>query len=153
VLKLSEVTKEIGGTATGQLDRDALDVTHNSRSAQAGSIFVAIRGEKVDGNNYVRQAVEQGALAVISELGAEASGGETPAWVCGPDARAALALAAAAVHSHPSRQLKLVGITGTNGKTTTAHLIDSVIRTAEGTSALFGTINYRIGDNAVDASN
>ncbi|HMG37511.1 MAG TPA: UDP-N-acetylmuramoyl-L-alanyl-D-glutamate--2,6-diaminopimelate ligase [Blastocatellia bacterium] len=147
------MAKEIGGTATGHLDREVLDVTHSSRSARADSAFVAIRGEKVDGNNYVRQAVEQGAVGVISELSADAIGVEAPAWIRVTDARAALALAAAAVHSHPSRQLKLVGITGTNGKTTTAHLVDSIIRTAEGTSALFGTISYRIGDSAVDASN
>ena len=73
------------------------------------------------------------------------------AWIEVADARAALAEAAAAVHGHPSERLKLVGITGTNGKTTTAHLIDSIIRVAEGTSAMFGTINHRIGDRAETA--
>ena len=65
----------------------------------------------------------------------------------------ALARAAAAVHGYPSKQLKLVGVTGTNGKTTTAHLIDSIIRQSEGRSAMFGTISHRIGDEEIDARN
>jgi UDP-N-acetylmuramoyl-L-alanyl-D-glutamate--2,6-diaminopimelate ligase len=133
------------------LDQEALDVTHDSRSAAAGVVFVAIPGEKVDGNDYVTQAIEKGAVAVVSQRGAETVPMEAPAWLRVTDARKALALAAAAVHRHPSRDLRLVGVTGTNGKTTTAHLIDSIIRTGERTSALFGTINHRIGDEAVSA--
>jgi UDP-N-acetylmuramyl-tripeptide synthetase len=74
-------------------------------------------------------------------------------WIQVGDARAALARSAAAVHGHPSRRLKLVGITGTNGKTTTAHLIDSIIRASEGTSAMFGTISHRVGNEAAAALN
>jgi UDP-N-acetylmuramyl-tripeptide synthetase len=85
---------------------------------------------------------------VISEQSFEASNAAAPAWIKVEDARAALAQAAAAVHNHPSRRLKLVGITGTNGKTTTAHLIDSIIRASEGTSAMFGTITHRVGNSA-----
>jgi len=150
-LRLSELANEIGGTATGMLDARVQDVTHDSRRATAGTVFVAIRGEKVDGNLFVTQAIQNGAVGVISEASPETAGIEPPAWIRVTDARAALALAAAAVHRHPSHQLKLVGITGTNGKTTTAHLLDSIVRAAEGTSALFGTIDYRVGDQAAGA--
>lgn len=150
-MKLADLANEIGATADGDLAAEARDVTHNSGQVTAGAVFVAIRGEKVDGNQFVRQAIEQGAVAVISELPSERSAADAPAWLQVTDARKALALAAAAVHQHPSRQLRLVGITGTNGKTTTAHLIDSIIRAAEGNSAMFGTISYRIGREAATA--
>jgi UDP-N-acetylmuramoyl-L-alanyl-D-glutamate--2,6-diaminopimelate ligase len=148
-LKLEDLAREIDAVAaTGRLDREARDVTHDSRQCAPGSVFVAIRGEKLDAHSFIPQAVASGAVAVISESGAS---GDAPAWLQVEDARAAIARAAAAVHFHPSRQLKLVGITGTNGKTTTAHLIDSIIRASEGTSAMFGTISYRVGEQAVAA--
>jgi len=151
-LKLDDVAQEIDAmSATGRLDVEALDVTHDSRACVPGSIFVAIRGEKFDAHRFIPQAVERGAVAVISEL----PGGidSAPAWIQVSDARAALARSAATIHGHPSRRLKLVGITGTNGKTTTAHLIDSIIRASEGTSAMFGTITHRVGNQASVALN
>ncbi len=151
-MKLDDVAQEIDAvSATGRLDVEALDVTHDSRACVPGSMFVAIRGEKIDAHRFIPQAVERGAVAVISEL----SGGidSAPAWIQVSDARAALARSAATVHGHPSRRLKLVGITGTNGKTTTAHLIDSIIRASEGTSAMFGTITHRVGNQASVALN
>ncbi len=151
-MKLAVLAQEINATAvTGQLDVEALDVTHDSRACAPGSIFVAIRGEKFDAHRFIPQAVERGAIAVISE----SSGGSenVPAWIQVGDARAALARSAAAAHGYPSQRLKLVGITGTNGKTTTAHLIDSIIRASEGTSAMFGTITHRVGNEAAAALN
>ncbi|HXG68057.1 MAG TPA: UDP-N-acetylmuramoyl-L-alanyl-D-glutamate--2,6-diaminopimelate ligase [Blastocatellia bacterium] len=143
-MRLEELAKEINAIAAGRLDADARDVTHDSRACAPGSVFVAIRGYATDAHRFIPQAVERGAIAVISEQ-PQAPEPVAPAWLQVADARAALAEAAAAVHGHPSRRLKLVGITGTNGKTTTAHLIDAIIRAAEGTSAMFGTISYRIG--------
>jgi len=102
------------------------------RAPATGSVFVAIRGEKTDAHRFIPQAVD----AEQSQLSELASGGENvPAWIQVGNARAALARSAAAVHGHRPQRLKLVGITGTNGKTTTAHLIDSIIRMSEGTSA------------------
>jgi UDP-N-acetylmuramoyl-L-alanyl-D-glutamate--2,6-diaminopimelate ligase len=148
-LRLSELAKEINAiAATGRLDEDARDVTHDSRACAPGTVFVAIRGEKTDAHRFIPQAIERGAVAVISEQGFD---GSNVAWIQVADVRAALARAAASVHGHPSRQLKLVGITGTNGKTTTAHLIDSIIRAGEGTSAMFGTIHHRIGNQEATA--
>ena len=139
--------------ATGRLDREARDVTHDSRACAPGTIFVAIRGEKTDAHRFIPQAVERGAVAVISErsFNDDHAPNSDVAWIQVADARAALARVAAAVHGHPSRKLKLVGVTGTNGKTTSAHLIDSIIRASEGTSAMFGTIQHRIGNEAATA--
>ncbi len=137
-------------STAGNLDAQICDVTHDSRASREGSVFVAIRGEKFDAHQFIPQVIEKGAVAIISE---HPSGQfSAPAWIEVADARRALALAAAAVHHHPSRRLKLVGVTGTNGKTTTAHLIDSVIRAREAISAMMGTISYRIGDQIVTAS-
>ena len=152
-LKLAELIVEINAIqARGNLEANALDVTHDSRQCGPGSVFAAIRGEKVDGHRFIPTALDLGAVAVISEQGFESlnseSAARTPAWLQVANARASLARAGAAVHGHPSRRLKLAGVTGTNGKTTTAHLIDSLIRTAEGVSTMFGTINYRIGNES-----
>ncbi|MGH9764509.1 MAG: UDP-N-acetylmuramoyl-L-alanyl-D-glutamate--2,6-diaminopimelate ligase, partial [Blastocatellia bacterium] len=148
-MKVSELVKEIGPVIiAGPITGEVLDVTHDSRLVRPGSAFVAISGANVDGNAFAQAAVEAGAVAVISEGPALPLGG---AWIKVSSARAALAWAAAAIHGHPSRKLKLVGITGTNGKTTTAHLVDAIIRRAEGTSAMLGTINYKIGDEIVPA--
>jgi UDP-N-acetylmuramoyl-L-alanyl-D-glutamate--2,6-diaminopimelate ligase len=153
-LKLVDLAKEINAiAATGRLDREARDVTHDSRACAPGTIFVAIRGEKTDAHRFIPQAVRCGAAAIISEQSfkADYAPNSDVAWIQVGDARKAIAQAAAAVHDHPSRKLKLVGVTGTNGKTTSAHLIDSIIRASEGTSAMFGTIQHRIGNEAATA--
>jgi len=151
-LKLAVLAKELDAVSTaGRLEAQVIDVTHDSRVCKPGSVFVAIQGEKTDAHHFVPQAIERGAIAVISEL---AAGNESvEAWIQVDNARVALARAAALVHGHPSTRLKLVGITGTNGKTTTAHLIDSVVRASEGTSAMFGTITHRVGNEAAVALN
>ena len=151
-MKLADLARRINASAvTGEVDVEALDVTHDSRDAEPGSVFVAIRGEKTDAHRFIGEAVGRGAIAVMSERPSSAE--NVPAWIQVPSARSALARAAAAVHGHPSEKLKLVGITGTNGKTTTAHLIDSIIRVREGTSAMFGTITHRVGNDAAAALN
>lgn len=151
-MTLAGLAKEVGAVnATGRLEAQAIDVTHDSRVCKPGFVFVAIRGEKTDAHRFVPQAIERGAIAVISEQ--PVSGESVDAWIQVENARVALARAAALVHGHPSAKLKLVGITGTNGKTTTAHLIDSIIRASEGTSAMFGTITHRVGNQAEGALN
>jgi UDP-N-acetylmuramyl-tripeptide synthetase len=147
---IAQLAKEILAlNAAGNLRAEARDVTHDSRLCSEGSVFVAIRGERADAHSFIPDVIERGAVAIISER--EASEFSAPAWIEVSDARRALALASAAIHHHPSRRLKLVGVTGTNGKTTTAHLIDSVIRASEGTSAMMGTISYRIGEETLSA--
>jgi UDP-N-acetylmuramoyl-L-alanyl-D-glutamate--2,6-diaminopimelate ligase len=136
-------------------------IVYDSRQATAGSLFVAIHGEKTDGNRFIAAAIERGAAAIVSEmphpaqrgqgLGAQAQNAEIApaalpaslAWLQVPDARKALAIIAANFYGHPAEKLQLAGITGTNGKTTTSFLLDSIIHAAGLRSGLFGTIEYR----------
>ena len=122
-------------------------VTHDSRLVQPGSMFVAIRGLAQDGNQFTDAALRKGAAVVVSEA-APAPG--VP-WVRVPDARVALALFSAAALGDPARALTLLGVTGTNGKTTTAYLIDAALRAHGQRVGLLGTVQYRIGDRVAEA--
>jgi len=124
------------------------EVDHDSRRVSPGSLFVAVRGLVADGNRFVEAARKKGAVAICSE---EPPRGEGP-WLRVPDAREALAVLSAAILGDPARSLQLVGITGTNGKTTTAYLVDSVVRAAGEKCGLLGTVEYRIGDRVAAAS-
>ncbi|HLL13518.1 MAG TPA: UDP-N-acetylmuramoyl-L-alanyl-D-glutamate--2,6-diaminopimelate ligase [Pyrinomonadaceae bacterium] len=151
---LEDVSRATGGELSGAVGATAgaaivSDVTHDSREARGGSLFVAIRGAKFDAHSFVGQVMEQGALGVISERARPAD--FAGAWIEVSDARVALARAAAEVQGHPSRELKLVGITGTNGKTTTAHLLAAVCEAAGERVAVLGTVGYRIGDEQFKA--
>jgi UDP-N-acetylmuramoyl-L-alanyl-D-glutamate--2,6-diaminopimelate ligase len=131
-------------------------VTSDSRRTVPGGVFVAIRGANVDGLDYVEQALERGVRVVISEA-ARPSGLEglvDPGGLCWlqvSSARIALARVAALVFGQPSEQLALVGVTGTNGKTTITYLVESILRAAGLPAAVMGTISYRIDQEAVTA--
>ncbi|MCG3162782.1 MAG: UDP-N-acetylmuramoyl-L-alanyl-D-glutamate--2,6-diaminopimelate ligase [Acidobacteria bacterium] len=142
-----------GANLDAVVDASSSIVTHDSRRVMPGGIFVAVTGAHADGNQFVGEAAKRGAIAIVSEKArpADLSGANSIAWLRVADARRALAKAAALVHGHPSRKLALVGLTGTNGKTTTAHLIESIFKAAGKKSAMMGTINYRIGEEQVDA--
>ena len=124
------------------------DVTYDSRRVSPGSLFVAIRGAVTDGNRFVDAARKKGAAAIVSEQAPEGAG----PWVQVPDAREALALFSAAVLRDPAQSLRLIGVTGTNGKTTTTYLIDAALRAAGHTVGLLGTVHYRVGGRLVEAS-
>ena len=120
------------------------EIAYDSRQVKPGTLFVAIRGEKTDGNKFVSDAVGRGAAAVISE---QANPGALPAefpWIQVADARKALAISAANYYARPAEVLKLIGVTGTNGKTTTSYLVDSILRAAGCEVGLLGTIGYRL---------
>src|ERR1700744_4030695 len=123
-------------------------VEYDSRRVQPGSLFVAMQGESTDGNRYIEQAVARGAVAVITDSAAAfeatANGPLQVALVEVPHGRRALATLAANVFGHPERRIWLSGVTGTNGKTTTAYLLDQLLRAAGRSTALIGTIEYRI---------
>src|SRR5260370_9694680 len=126
---LGEIAQAVEGKLLGnEASAIVTDVTHDSRQAGKGSLFVAIRGELFDAHKFVPQVIEQGAVGVLSEVEppAESQSGRRlapAAWLQVENVRRAIALAAAAVHRHPSRGLKRVGVTGLTGKTTTAYLI------------------------------
>jgi UDP-N-acetylmuramoyl-L-alanyl-D-glutamate--2,6-diaminopimelate ligase len=127
-------------------------IAYDSRHVERGALFVAMRGEKTDGNNFVASAVERGAAAIASEAPRPADLPGAVAWIQVRDARKALALISANSLGRPADALKLVGITGTNGKTTTAFVVDSILRAAGHQTGLFGTIEYRTPYGARPAS-
>jgi UDP-N-acetylmuramoyl-L-alanyl-D-glutamate--2,6-diaminopimelate ligase len=124
---------------------------YDSRGVQPGFVFFAFPGAKVDGRAFAAQAAEKGALATVSELPAPA--GWTAPWLQVAHGRQTLALAARTFYGKLDEKLCLIGITGTNGKTTTAFLIDSVLRYAGKATALIGTIEYRMGSKTLPAPN
>ena len=125
-------------------------VTYDSRMVAAGSIFVALRGLQADGATFARDAIARGAVAVVSESPAPA--GAAVPWVTVADARLALAALASAFYGRPSEGLLLIGITGTNGKTTTSYIMQSIFEAAGVPCGRIGTVGYRIGSREVDAS-
>jgi UDP-N-acetylmuramoyl-L-alanyl-D-glutamate--2,6-diaminopimelate ligase len=141
------VARVPGAVLHADPDLVVTDVTHDSRKVSAGTLFVAIRGLAVDGNAFTDAARKKGAAAVASEEPPRAG---LP-WVRVRDAREALALLSAALLGDPAAHLELVGVTGTNGKTTTTHLIDAVLRAAGKRVGLLGTIQYRIADRQAEA--
>ena len=142
-ITVKRVARVTGGRASGDLKAAVTDVTHDSRQAKDGTLFAAVRGELFDAHKFVPQVMQQGAVGVISEL--EQPADFTGAWIQVEDIRRAMAVAAAEVQHHPSRELNLVGITGTNGKTTCAYLIASIPEAAGEPVAMTGTVEYRLG--------
>src|SRR5262249_24441927 len=130
---IRDIANYIGATVSGanldiEIEPSSSIVTHDSRRAMPGGVFVAITGAHTDGNLFVGEATKRGAKAVISDRSRPSDSPEAQSvvWMQVQDARAALAKAAALVHGYPSRGLKLAGVTGTNGKTTVAHLAEAV---------------------------
>ncbi len=155
-MKLGELLTALNSKAAlppEELDKEVFDVVHDSRKVRAGSLFVAVRGFHSDGHQFIPQAVQKGALAVIAEDGYGVSMSPGTPVITVDDSRRALAILAATFYGHPSRRLMLVGITGTNGKTTTTYLIKSIIEAAGRKAGLIGTIDYRVGDKIYPAPN
>jgi len=133
------------------LGLEVRSLAYNSQRVESGAVFFAIQGENSDGHHFVPQALEHGAVAVVSERPAPPAL-EVP-WVQVPKIRRALSDAARAFYGHPERALRLLGITGTNGKTTTAYLIESILRAAGLGVGLFGTIEYHVAGKTLPAPN
>jgi len=126
-------------------------IAYDSRKAAPGFLFFAFPGAKADGRQFASQAVEKGAVAVVSELAAPDHFQGN--WIQVGHGRRALARSAANFFGHPDQRLGVTGITGTNGKTTTSYLADAVLRTAGFTTALIGTIEYRLAGAVLKAVN
>ncbi len=116
-------------------------VTSDSRQVRAGELFVAVRGEKQDGLAFTADAVERGAVAVVSDR--PAPEGVMVPWVRVESPRRALALLAARLHGNPAERLVLAGVTGTNGKTSTATLLEAILARHFGKAGFLGTTGYR----------
>ena len=125
-------------------------VTSDSREVVPGSVFVALRGLKADGAAFARDAIGRGAIAVVAEAPAPADA--TAPWLQVTDARLALAALAATFFANPSDRLVLVGITGTNGKTTTSYLLASIFDAAGVKCGRIGTVGYHNGTREIAAT-
>jgi UDP-N-acetylmuramoyl-L-alanyl-D-glutamate--2,6-diaminopimelate ligase len=118
------------------------NVACDSRKVHPQGLFFALQGAKEDGAKFARDAVSRGAVVVVSESPAPSLLPDNVAWIQVPAARKALAIAAANFYGHPANSLKLAAVTGTNGKTTTTSVIDSIIKASGAKTGLFGTIAY-----------
>jgi UDP-N-acetylmuramoyl-L-alanyl-D-glutamate--2,6-diaminopimelate ligase len=126
----------------GDMDCDIRDISYHSHQAKEGDLFVAIKGTKMDGHHFIPEAVTRGARAVVVEQMPPQP--LTIPVIAVADTRTALARISAAFFSHPSREITLVGITGTNGKTTTSYVIESILKAAGRETGVIGTVNYRL---------
>ena len=133
----------------GELERalkKAKGLTQDSREVREGFIFFAIRGTRADGHNFVEEALGRGALCAVVEEGYAGEGLPEEKLIRVSDTRTALGESAHLFFGKPSEKLRVVGVTGTNGKTTVTYIIESVLRTAGEACGVMGTINYRLGD-------
>ena len=142
------LAERLGASVEGQAGTKVQGVSHDSRAVRAGDVFVAMKGERFDGHDYIGEAVSAGAVAVICERPTD----HRVPHIVVRDGRKALGLAAAEVYDNPSACLRLVGITGTNGKTTVMHMIESVVRAAGRKTGVIGTLGARIGEEMMPTS-
>jgi len=124
-------------------DPEVSGLDYNSRRVQPGWVFVAMHGESSDGNRYIDTALKHGAVAVVTDSKSEHRRPHVP-WAVAQNGRRALARMSANFYGHPAEKLKIIGITGTNGKTTTSFLCESILRSCGKLSALIGTIEYHV---------
>jgi len=125
-------------------------VQYDSRRVRTGDVFVAMRGESTDGNRFIDRAIAQGAVAVVTDA-SEEKARPSIGWAQVPHGRRALARISANFYRRPAEKLSLVGITGTNGKTTTTFLIESIFAAAGRKSVLVGTIEYHVAGRVIPA--
>ena len=148
-MKLKEILKETNYISfLGNGDTEISDITCSSREVVPGSIFVCIKGFKSDGHKYLGDAISRGAVCAVVTDDIPDVGIPT---VKVEDARFAMAQMSSSLYRHPSRDIKVIGITGTNGKTTTAHLIRSIIEMAGKKTGLIGTTSIVIDGNVMDS--
>ncbi|WP_078380986.1 UDP-N-acetylmuramoyl-L-alanyl-D-glutamate--2,6-diaminopimelate ligase [Sutcliffiella halmapala] len=131
------------------LDPEITSVVMDSRLAKQGSLFFCIKGYTVDGHRYVAEAIRNGAVAIIAERALQVS---VPIIVV-PDTKKAMAILADIFYNQPTQKLHLIGITGTNGKTTTTHIIESIFQKHQQKTGMIGTIYMKIGNQTYPVKN
>jgi UDP-N-acetylmuramoyl-L-alanyl-D-glutamate--2,6-diaminopimelate ligase len=133
---------------TGARERapvEVLDLAYDARVVTPGALFFCVRGERADGHDFAAQAIERGAVALVVEREVQLPEGRDLPQLVVPDSRAAMAVAADAFFGEPTKELEVAGVTGTNGKTTTAFLLHSILDAAGRRPGLLGTIECRVG--------
>ncbi|MFP5212560.1 MAG: Mur ligase family protein, partial [Acidobacteriota bacterium] len=134
---------------TGDLQTVVKGIAYDSRKVGAGDLFVAVRGTKVDGTAYIPEALKRGAEAIVAEE--IPPGLENVPFIRVEDSRKALAQIAAVFFDNPSRSFRLIGVTGTNGKTTTTLLLEAILKQAGHRVGVLGTLAYRWGEKSIAA--
>lgn len=137
---------------TGDTNIDINKIEYNSQKIEKNDIFVAIKGYKEDGNDYIKEAVEKGAVCIVTEDNLDASKLPNITIVRVQNSRIALSLIASKYYDFPARKLKLIGITGTKGKTTTAYMIRDILNASGKKTGMIGTIYNTYGNVCIEAS-
>jgi UDP-N-acetylmuramoyl-L-alanyl-D-glutamate--2,6-diaminopimelate ligase len=150
MMKLGALLKHLlSYTYEGNTEINLSSIEIDSRKKQNGSLFVCIKGSNNDGHEFVEQAVANGAVAVIAEYNVDVS---VPVIIV-PSTKKALAILSDAFYGQPSQKLQLIGITGTNGKTTVTYLLEKIFQDHKKKTGLIGTINMKIANESYDINN
>ena len=149
-MKLSQLLEKISGfDFDGPVDSEVTGIAYDSREVRPGFLFVAVRGHSMDGHDFIIDAVQNGAVALVAEEFETSMEGVSRIRVA--DSRKALSKIAAGFYEEPFREISLIGITGTNGKTTISYLIESIILAFNKIPGVIGTVNYRFPGSAYAA--
>jgi UDP-N-acetylmuramoyl-L-alanyl-D-glutamate--2,6-diaminopimelate ligase len=149
-MQLKELVAQLETLAVaGPLEREIAGITYDSRRVMPGMVFVAVPGRHTDGHEHINAAIDRGASAVICERNGLVS--QRTAKIKVSDSREAMARAAAIFYQHPAAKLTVVGVTGTNGKTTVGFMVKHILETAGVRTGLIGTVRYEIGERMVPA--
>ena len=151
-MKLSTLLEQLDYEClNGNIDIEVVDVTNDSRKASSGSLFICVRGAVVDGHTFVPKVVAQGAKVLVVEEAVDVPSDVTVIKVA--SSRYAMALISATYFGHPADELKVIGVTGTKGKTTTTYMVKSILESVGYKVGLIGTIEAIIGDKVIPAAN
>lgn len=149
-MQLKQLIQQLSAASVeGSVEREITGITYDSRRVTPGMVFVAIPGQNTDGHDFIGNAIERGAAAVICERNGMVFPRATKIKVA--DVREALARAAASYYENPSSKLKVIGVTGTNGKTTVTFMVKSMLEAAGIKTGLMGTVHYEIGERVIPA--
>ncbi len=141
---IAEILNGIEYQVQGTLPETVVSINNNSKNILPGSLFFAISGTQTDGHDFIPQAIENGAVATVVE---KFQNNITIPQIIVKNSRAALATAAANHYSHPAKKLSIIGVTGTNGKTTTVYLLNKIWKAANISRGTIGTIGYSINED------
>jgi UDP-N-acetylmuramoyl-L-alanyl-D-glutamate--2,6-diaminopimelate ligase len=149
-MRLQELLKHLHAISPlTEASPEIISIENDNRKVQQGSLFICIKGYTVDGHDFAQSAVESGAVAILAERPLKLG---VPVVVVSDTSRA-MAVLADAFYEHPTKQLHLIGITGTNGKTTTSHLIEKILTDAGKKTGLIGTMYTKIADEILETKN
>ena len=154
-MRLAQLIKVLDSDCLDSLeDFEVSGISCNSKKVQKDFIFVAIKGTDADGHSFIKEAIEKGAKAVIVQSPEfRVQSPDKVPFIVVKNSRQALAKLAAEFYGNPSRKIKVVGITGTNGKTTVSYLIEAILKESGSVPAVVGTVNYRFKDKVIPSSN